>query len=257
MIIYKFKNLSKKLDQLGFPKTDKQNNFQVIKGVDFEKAYKAGTISFEDDGIYLEYEREKFKGYMFIENYYVSYNGAPEKFPKFHIAKCEVIQRFIDSGRFNQRYVWSNSNVNDIRDKQSRNLYSECNLELCSKCRFEMMAAINTTEEFYESLDKSNFQEEAIEVDIFGYVRGKEQISKRYRSSVDYTCEICGRKAKQPLHKRWWHTHHIDGDKLNNNFSNLKCLCIKCHSQVDDNHQKNFSIDRMMKELELFKNFYS
>ena len=31
------------------------------------------------------------------------------------------------------------------------------------------------------------------------------------------------------------------GDKLDNRESNLECLCIKCHSEVDDTHRRNFS----------------
>lgn len=31
------------------------------------------------------------------------------------------------------------------------------------------------------------------------------------------------------------------GDKLDNRESNLECLCIKCHSEVDDTYRRNFN----------------
>lgn len=31
------------------------------------------------------------------------------------------------------------------------------------------------------------------------------------------------------------------GDKLDNRESNLERLCIKCHSEVDDTHRRNFN----------------
>ena len=105
-MLYDFEKLGNKLDQLGFPKIQGGSGFQIIKGIDFEEAYKSGSISFEDDGIYLEYEGKKYRGYMFIQEAYITYNGGPAKFPKFHLLKCRTIQEFISSGRFKQRYEW-------------------------------------------------------------------------------------------------------------------------------------------------------
>ena len=36
--------------------------------------------------------------------------------------------------------------------------------------------------------------------------------------------------------KQYMHVHHINGDKLNNDESNLRCLCVYCHAHVDDHH---------------------
>lgn len=255
--MYKFEKAHKKFDEWGFPSVQSGSGFQVIKGIDFEEAYKNGSISFEDDGVYLEYEGKKYRGYMFIDLYYVSYNGAAEKFPKFHLVKCSVIQEFIDSGRFNQRYIWSNSDVNDVTDKQSKTLYKDKNLELCSRCRSQLLEEVDSTEEFHSLLDKSELENEVIEVDIFGYVKGKERISKAYRLSKDYTCENCGVKPNHFLHRRWWHTHHKDGDKTHNENSNLECLCILCHSKNDARHEENFATNSMKIELKKFlKEYY-
>ena len=55
---------------------------------------------------------------MFIQEAYITYNGGPVKFPKFHLLKLEF-QRFI-RWAIKQRYEWSNSDENNLVDKQTR-----------------------------------------------------------------------------------------------------------------------------------------
>ena len=48
-----------------------------------------------------------------------------------------------------------------------------------------------------------------------------------------HQCEECGRKhwnkEKTPLE-----VHHIDGDRTNNKYKNLKLLCCNCHALTDN-----------------------
>jgi len=49
----------------------------------------------------------------------------------------------------------------------------------------------------------------------------------------NYSCVECGR---QNCEERYYHNkslsvHHIDGNYLNNNLSNLITLCYKCHKK--------------------------
>jgi hypothetical protein len=252
-MLYQFDKLSKKLDEWGFPSLTSRSGFQIIKGIDFEKAYKSGSISFEDDGIYLEYEGKKYRGYMFIKEPYISRYG---NYPKFHLTRCQIIRQFIEEGKFKIRYEWSNSNVNDLIDKTTRKIYKDVVLDYCGYCKQELFDGIQTTEDFFESLDKTEIEENNIEVDIFGYVRGKEKISKAYREKKNYTCESCKISPKKIIHRRFWHTHHKDGDKTNNKESNLQCLCILCHCYKDLRHEENFNKNRMKIELKSFIKFY-
>ncbi|MFN4299891.1 MAG: HNH endonuclease signature motif containing protein [Thermaurantimonas sp.] len=252
-MLYQFDKLSKKLDEWGFPSLKSSSGFRIIKGIDFEKAYKAGSISFEDDGIYLEYEGKKYRGYMFIKEPYISTYGS---YPKFHLTRCHIIRKFIEEGKFKERYEWSNSNVNDLIDKTTRKEYKDQVLVYCGYCKREIFDSIETTEDFFDKLDKSDIEKNNIEVDIFGYVRGKEKISKDYREKRNYTCESCGIAPKAAIHRRYWHTHHIDGDKTNNKESNLQCLCILCHCYKDPRHEENFNKNRMKIELKSFIKIY-
>ena len=252
-MLYKFENLSIKLDEWGFPSLSCGSGFKIIKGIDFEKAYKSGSISFEDDGIYLEYEGKKYRGYMFIKEPFISEYGT---YPKFHLTKCQTIKQFIEEGIFKIRYEWSNSNVNDLIDKTTRKIYKDIVLDYCRYCKQKLFNEIKTTQDFFETLDKSETEENNIEVDIFGYVRDFNKISKAYREKRNYICESCGISPKKTVHRKYWHTHHKDGDKVNNKESNLQCLCILCHCYKDLIHKENFDKNRMKIELKSFINFY-
>lgn len=252
-MLYQFEKLDKKLDEWGFPSLTSGSGFQIIKGIDFEEAYKSGSISFEDDGIYLEYEGKKYRGYMFIKEPWITVHNS---YPAFHLTRCKTIDQFISEGKFKIRYEWSNSNVNDLIDITTKKIFKDEVLRYCGNCKKQLFDGIQTTEDFFDTLDKTEIEEDNIEVDIFGYVRGKEKISKAYREKKNYTCESCKISPKETVHRRFWHTHHKDGDKTHNKESNLQCLCILCHCYKDLRHEENFDKNRMKIELKSFINFY-
>lgn len=252
-MLYSFEKLDRKLDQLGYPKIQGGSGFQTIR-TDFKEAYEAGKIEFRDDGICLIHEGQEWKGYMYMPTYRVSrYNS----FSRFHLTRCSVIDDFIRGGMFNTYYKWSNHQVNDIEDRDTGQNYPEKTLQLCSRCVSQLIETdITDTEDFFNSLDKEDQQNQDIQVDIFGYVKGKEKISKAYRAKKNYICEECGVKCKNNLHRRWWHTHHKDGDKTHNFESNLECLCVCCHSRKDQQHQANFNNSKWKRQIESFVESY-
>lgn len=249
MNLYAFNQLSQKLNELGFPKVSTRGNFKIIKGIDFEKAFREGNISFHSNGIYLQYKGKTYLGYMFIKHAWISeYN----KYPKFHLVKCQVIKEFIEQGLFDQRYEWSNSRVNDIVDISTNTVYPNVVLNVCKHCLRHIDEKYRTTENFFEKLDKSNIEyDRKIEVDINGYPLGWDKISRRVKEENNYTCECCSITLKG-IDRMFCHIHHQDSDKLNNHRDNLKCLCIFCHANVDDLHRKNFQSNRMKRQLDLF-----
>ena len=165
------------------------------------------------------------------------------------------ITEFIQSGVFRSYYTWSNAEANDILDRDTGETHEGKVLNVCSHCRGMILDEIDDTKDFFNSVSYRE-DDDQIEVDIFGYTRDKENISRQIRREQEYTCEICSVKALERGHRRWWHTHHVDGNKTNNQRHNLSCLCILCHSKIDNHHKENFLRGTMQIQLDTFLRTY-
>lgn len=55
-----------------------------------------------------------------------------------------------------------------------------------------------------------------------------------------WICQDCGMSNEQHLliFNLQLNIHHIDKNKLNNNLSNLKTLCVRCHAKIHNNERK-------------------
>ena len=58
-----------------------------------------------------------------------------------------------------------------------------------------------------------------------GFVDGGSAMFDKYMDLKNGVCECCGKEADR------LETHHIDGDRTNNSFSNLENLCVSCHKK--------------------------
>lgn len=66
----------------------------------------------------------------------------------------------------------------------------------------------------------------------------RENYKRILASGKQDVCECCGLKQWQgkEIHLQ---VHHVDGNKKNNELSNLQLLCPNCHSQTDNFCAKN------------------
>ena len=213
---------------------------EVVKAADVRN----GRMSFTNVGIYVNcddgVERQVF---LYKKDYHlVQYDK-----PRIHICKCQIIQEFINSGGFNAHYVRANSEpvpVIDLDDYYQRKQISS--LPLCTYCsRIYIGQYIHNSTDFVNLLrsasDNQTDDPQEVELDLFGYTRDWEAISKQYREKQNYTCERCGLKIDDTYDRQYIHVHHINGDKLNNKEENLKCLCLYCHSHVDWVHKRRLT----------------
>lgn len=203
-----------------------------------------GSMSFTSEGIFVKgddgVERQVF---LYKKDYRMQTYGKP----RFHICKCSVIDEFISIGRFKQHYVRANSEPVPVIDlDDGRRLKQIDELPLCNYCRkmvagYDRMDSSDFVEMLRQANDNKEEDYEGVELDLFGYTKDWDNISKTYREKHNYTCEKCGLHIEDDYDRQYMHVHHINGDKLNNKESNLKCLCLYCHAHVDDRHKKNLT----------------
>jgi 5-methylcytosine-specific restriction endonuclease McrA len=258
-VLYTFKRLARFLTQKGYADAN-QRGVQIIRR-DLTLEEQAGNIEFKDDGIYLTINGQEYKGYMYIKNPFIVNYG--NKFPKFHITNCEVIQEQKAKGKFAQKYYWHNSNLVDLTDTQTGEQFNQVSLELCSKCKAQSdIREYSNTQGFFSLLDQQEIEETTreIQLDMRGRPLDWDSISKEYRQEQNYTCENCGfggEMLESRKDREFIHTDHIVAWELENmRRKNLECLCILCHSQKDEVHKKNFSKPGMQKRLKRFIDKY-
>ena len=248
-MLYTFSNLAQLLSQLGYPEPT-GSGFCVIRR-DLSDEEKAGNIDFRENGIYLTIDGQEFRGYTYLKYPDVTRFG----FPKFHITNCQIVLGQRNRGQFEGRYFWHNSNTVTIEDRINRQVHENVNLELCGYCRNQsFITEYSDTPGFFSLLDQQEYNDiyQEVEVDIFGYPRGWQRISREFRREKEYTCENCGIKIDDPIDRRFIHVHHKSGNKLNNRRSNLECVCVLCHANKDSRHEQNFERRRMQADIRVF-----
>lgn len=196
----------------------------------------------------LEYRDKKMVLYIRDRNYRYKEKSSY----KYHISWCSVLQRMKNENRFG-RYVVSQRKdglfmVNFI--DTYKNVVIEENvpveMNVCKPC----LAKLNyknynsnghlkdeicdnfSLKHFFEKYDSKIHLKPKYNsgnAPLNKYTKDWPQVSRRYRMSKGWKCEECGRDFSN--NTRSLHAHHIDGDKTNNDRSNLKALCDICHSE--------------------------
>lgn len=171
------------------------------------------------------------------------------KIHKYHIVKCNTIEKADEqgwrkdrykmsrrtNGEFHYRFI-SDNNVIEERSGQKLNPCKNClkaiNKELLTNYSiidFSLNDFLSVS--IKSSLDKTiNYADDCVP-NI--YSKDWKSISNRYRGLKNFQCEgddCPDRDLSSNNYKKYLHTHHMSMDKSNNNYSNLKSLCVYCHA---------------------------
>ena len=184
----------------------------------------------------------------------VSVFGGREKQPRYHLSNCSTLQEMRERKRFNSRYVVSTNvdgkfKLNLIDGRITRTELVA--LTVCQNClghlhfngsrlewhrakRQEALQAFEL-EHFFEqyprSLHASQPKHNSDSAPLNNYTSDFGEVSDKARAGKNWKCEECRLDLSVKPHRRYLHTHHIDGDKSNNSAENLKVLCIGCHAE--------------------------
>lgn len=208
-------------------------------------------LEFDEIGFY---ERTTKYGFVRLGAYLPEYSNVKYgRHPALHIYNCDTTDDL--SRKMN---VCKSSKNTYFSRNERKNITT--NLEICKDCakrlkkRYNVNLGTNTFNNFVLALEESEKKQTI--TDGNGYILNWQQVSYCYRDTKNFTCERCNFKAIYDTEKKYLHTHHRDRDKKNNSRSNLECLCVECHSTVDQYHKEKFSFEGLkpLNDFLIFKN---
>ena len=186
---------------------------------------------------------------------------------RYHVAECRTLHSMRDGGRFD-RYV-AGKRLDGLftvtpydRMTQIRGEKMEAQLAPCYNCLMSLdykdfKSATHAErrkiiegfrlEEFFEE-NKSIFRclplYTSETMPAGDNLADWSSISRKFRERKKWTCECCNVELSK--NKGLLHSHHKDGNKGNNKYSNLRALCVTCHKaqphhgQMHVKHKEKF-----------------
>jgi hypothetical protein len=180
--------------------------------------------------------------------------------PKFHFYQCRTLNDMQSKGRFERYVVTQRKTGYFLMDKKtgydSYEKDVEEKLNVCKNCmnwynnKFGKSYTVETfvIAEFFGHFIQSPISRQPTYTDknapLSGYTEDWNTVSVRHKEQCRYICQQCGIDLNN--HKKLLQTHHVNGSKSDNSPSNLKALCIECHSdQPSHGHMKKNALSEI------------
>lgn len=167
---------------------------------------------------------------------------------KYHVADCSKLKSMRSEGRF-ERYVVINDTSGEFPISGSHS-YGQgredgyARLNVCKLClgqlnykgygsggsrsnifdKFNMAEFFSTYSSFFPYMPSRRG-----ETAESGYTADWSKISSHYRVEKNFECEEC--QVDMRSNRSLLHVHHVNGVKSDNRSSNLRALCVDCHSK--------------------------
>lgn len=196
-----------------------------------------GTLSYKDRRVLL-YIRD------------VSAYGGRYSEPKFHFSDCSTLSQMKANRRFG-KYVIANrtDGIFTLLFVDTRRRVQK-HLDVCQNCldllkykgfslthvSVQRQKVVNSfsIEEFFTQYPRTLHRAEPVHTSDTApeniYSASFPEISRAYRSARSWKCEECAIDLSKPEHHRFLHVHHLNGLKNENDYRNLRALCLHCHS---------------------------
>lgn len=165
---------------------------------------------------------------------------------RVHVADCITLEEMRQKNRF-QRYravvnVTGDFEVFGRSQWQQENMEGFARLQVCINClkhlnyrgyltepgrQMEIRKGFALKDFFAEHSTLFRYLPTSFVERKGGYAENWPALSEAYRASKGFTCEQCGLDLSSS--KYLLHAHHVDGNKRNNQVTNLKALCADCH----------------------------
>ena len=214
-----------------------------LQSLDDIKVLDDGTLALKDRRVLLYIRDVK------------EFRDKEAQAPKFHLVNCQKLQQMRAEGRLERyvvavkpdgRFAVNFLGVGFLRREILRLAVCQLCLEFLGLDGFQMkspkasrllIVSNFSIPSFFEKFPQSlhqyrpEFDNESAPLNEYGVAF--RQVSLNAREKAGWRCQnsSCGVDLSKADHRRFLHAHHNNGLKWDNSESNLRILCLECHSE--------------------------